>query len=510
MKTQTIILILIVLIMAWGCRTGEDGGVEPTLNPAITSISPGARALSLPAFRLTVHGENFRDGAEIWFNQIRKSTERIDDSELRCLIDPGDLLRNTSTVSSNRSAAMNNLVRTVSVYVFNYASGGRESGRSNLVDFSILAQPRFNEPVNISQTSRDSTFPMIAVDESDVIHVVWKDNSDGEWAVYYRRSTDFGVSWEDIQPLSGEGVTVCCPELAVDNNGNIYVVYSIINSDQTGAILFIRSPDHGATWQLLTMLSPLGESAYIPDISTNNYGNIAVVWHSFTRPNRRRSDIFLTRSDDYGVTWSTPVNVSDNVGQSESPVTAVDAEGNIYTAWKDNRPGEWEVFFRHSPDGGITWDDIIDLSADGIHSVRPVLSCDYNGQVFVTWFNIFNLDLDIYYTRSWNRGQDWLKADVISSDGSNESREPALAVDDSGNIDAAWTNYNLDTKVRDIVFRRAQYGLPPWSEEITVSAGNALYPDYADIAVDREGNIYIVWQQRFGDFDQIMLTSSRE
>ncbi|NIM77413.1 MAG: hypothetical protein GTO20_01330 [Candidatus Aminicenantes bacterium] len=504
MKTGAVIFIVAVLLISGGCNI--DGDSEP-LNPVIQSISPDARALSLPAFTLTVHGENFREGAEIVFNYIRKTTERVSDKKLRCRIYTNDLVRNTLRDSSSQRTSIDNLVRTVPVYVVNYVSGGRDSAKSDTVDFSVLEHPRFNDPVNISQTTLDGTFPMIAVDDQDIIHVIWKDMSDGEWNVYYRRSTDFGETWSDIQILTYGYNSLCCPELAVSGGGNVYVVYSASGFDDKFDIFLRRSRDNGVTWENVTMISEPGYSSYVPDIAANNYGKVAVVWHESIKSNR--SDIFLSRSHDYGDTWSEPVNVSDNIGPSDSAVVAVHAEGNIFTAWKDYRPGQWDIFFRCYQYGASTWGEIINLSSDDLHSVRPVIACDYHGQVYVAWFDLGALDREIYFTRSWNQGQNWTGVINISND-SWLSSEPALAVDDSGNINVVWTNYGFGTNRQEIVYSRSVYGSYPWCEGITVSAGvNARMPDYADIAVDKEGNIYLVWQQWLSDKHQVMFTTSR-
>lgn len=510
MNQRTIFIILTtVLLLCWGCQSVTEDGGSQVLNPVIQSMSPNARALNLPWFTLTIEGENFREGAQVMFNDLRKTPEFVSANILRCTIHPGDLVAAAPAVLTTSSFPMDNLVASVPVYVVNVDSGGMDSSRSNTVEFSIFEHPRFQDPVNISQTAANAEFPMIASEEDGTLHVIWVDNSDGQGAVFYRRSDDRGDNWEDTQRITPVGIVACCPELAVDREGNVYVVFSGsgVTEDARG-IFFLRSDDHGLTWDWYSMLSVPGQGAYIPDIAVNNYGVAAVVWFQYIR--EKRSDIFMTMSTDYGITWSTPVNLSDNIGHSDSPSVAVDAEGNIFAAWKDNRPGDWDIFFRGILNYGAQWNPIINLSNDVLGSVRPVMTCDSSGGVYVSWFDLGALDREIYITRSWDNGYNWTAVDTVSND-SALSSEPAIAIDSIGNANVIWTNYGFGTNRQEIVYSRGIYGSGPWSPGVAVTPGtSAILPNYPDIAVDSNGNIYLVWQQWLNfTHNQIMFTHSR-
>lgn len=508
MIKQKFIIIITLLMMLWGCQTGEENGGSEVLNPEIRSISPDSRALYLPWFTLTIEGENFREGAKIFFNEVRKTTERVSDSRLRCTVNPMDLIRNVPGSVQEISGTRDNVVETVPVYVVNYASGGRESGRSNTVNFAVLEHPRFNDAVNISRTSGWAEFPMIASGSNGILHVIWVDNSQGQGAVFYRRSSDRGDTWDETRKISPDGIVVCCPELAVGDDGNVYVAFGGGGGAyDTQGIFFLRSDDYGLNWNWFSMLSTPGLGAYIPDIAVNNYGEVAVVWFEFIR--ERRSDIFFTRSGNYGASWSTPENISDNIGHSDSATVAVDGEGNIYVAWKDNRPGDWDVFFRRGLNYGTQWDDTMNLSNDAVASVRPVMACDIYGQVFISWFDLGALERGIYYTRSWELGIQWAGIELVTHS-SALSSDPAIAMDEFSNANIVWTNYGQGSDPDEIMFSRGIYGSGPWSPAAALTGKGALFPNYPDIAIDYNGNIYIVWQQwQEGSHSQIMFTHSR-
>ena len=85
-----------------------------------------------------------------------------------------------------------------------------------------------------------------------------------------------------------------------------------------------------------------------------------------TERGRDQRDVFMAHSDD-GLTWSTPVSVSDEpsdpVGYDAFlPEIAVAPDGGVYCAWHDYRDaapsttgGEAGVYLARSGDGGNTW-----------------------------------------------------------------------------------------------------------------------------------------------------------
>ena len=56
----------------------------------------------------------------------------------------------------------------------------------------------------------------------------------------------------------------------------------------------------------------------------------------------------------------------------------------IFVAWSDNRLGQWEIFFRYSADGGITWQPEERVTVTNTDSVEPAIACDRQ-RVHILW-----------------------------------------------------------------------------------------------------------------------------
>jgi hypothetical protein len=55
------------------------------------------------------------------------------------------------------------------------------------------------------------------------------------------------------------------------------------------------------------------------------------------------------------VSFSPPVNISNDAGNSGDQQIAIDPSGNTSVVWLDNTPGYYNVFFSHSNYGGATF-----------------------------------------------------------------------------------------------------------------------------------------------------------
>ncbi|PYT91073.1 MAG: hypothetical protein DMG36_19430 [Acidobacteria bacterium] len=101
-------------------------------------------------------------------------------------------------------------------------------------------------------------------------------------------------------------------------------------------------------------------TTFDPQIIVDSGGTIDVLW---TEDNsaQPRDDVFFSRSIDAGLSFSTPINVSQNPGASaiQQAWMNVDSSGNIYVTWRliggNLFPPQGNVYFSRSTDGGSTF-----------------------------------------------------------------------------------------------------------------------------------------------------------
>ena len=196
---------------------------------------------------------------------------------------------------------------------------------------------------------RNDLIPSIAVSGNNV-YVVWKDNTLGNDEVFYRRSTDGGATFGRTVNLSNTAGFSGAPSIAVSGN-NVYIVWY----DETpgnSEIFYRRSTDDGATFGSTVNLSNnVGESA--PSAIAVSGNNVYVVWRDNTPGN---FDMLYRRSTNGGASFGSTVNLSNNGGDSGGTAQGVAASGNnVYVVWRDNTPGSYDIFYRKSTNGGASF-----------------------------------------------------------------------------------------------------------------------------------------------------------
>ena len=255
----------------------------------------------------------------------------------------------------------------------------------------------------LTWTSGESYYPAIAVESLNHLNLVWSESVSGNWEIYHKKSTDGGASWTPLQRLTWSSQESSLPAIAVDPSGKLCVAwteYPSMDNDGVNAaddeIYFKRSDDAGITWtpgQRLTWTS--GESSS-PVIAVDSSGRIHVLWYDSTPGNY---EIYHKKSTDSGASWSANKRLTWNAGYSRYPDMAFDSFGDFHVVWSDATPGNWEVFYKKSPDAGATWSANQALTWNSQYSEGLAMAVDSFGNVHVVWDDYLPGNSDIYYKR---------------------------------------------------------------------------------------------------------------
>ena len=173
------------------------------------------------------------------------------------------------------------------------------------------------------------------------VYTAWTQFVDGYWEVFFARSGDGGQTWSTPRQISRTGGNSLRPAVLATESA-LHLVWA---DDTVGQfrILYTRSISGGLIW---TPPVPLTSGpGWYPALAAVD-GRPVVAWEDYQSGN---AEILVRRSlDRQGLVWSEPAYLSTAPGFSVYPALAVSG-GRIYAVWQDDRDGNFEIYIGQVP-----------------------------------------------------------------------------------------------------------------------------------------------------------------
>jgi hypothetical protein len=130
------------------------------------------------------------------------------------------------------------------------------------------------------------------------------------------------------------------PAIALDSNNHILLVWGQ-GDPGSREIYFKKSTDGGATWTTTRLTWNVGDSFY-QFIAADSNNHLHVTWGDNTPGN---PEIYYKKSTDGGANWTTK-RLTYNAGYSSGPSIAVDSDDHLHLVWSDDSPGNREIYYK--------------------------------------------------------------------------------------------------------------------------------------------------------------------
>ena len=394
--------------------------------------------------------------------------------------------------------------------------------------------------VDISNDPAPQNEPSVKISRTDPNRVLaaWRDFRTGVNPPLRRigvsLSTDGGENWSvsELLPQIIPGAPLSSdPAVAVDLDGNFYVVTVSLNENNgNGELWVFKSTDAGETFdQVYSIAGSPGtfeDKEYVTtDLNPSSpYANtLYVSWTRFASG----TNILMEHSTDGGVTWSSPVNVSDaSLLGVQGSVPAVGPNGEVYVIWYGvSSSGTENMYFDKSTDGGATFgtDIVVSPSPDAwFPSIAVDLSGGpWNGNIYATWNDGRNGDDDVFFSYSSDGGDTWLDPPIrINNDPIGNGKIqywPWITVSENGEISIIFydTRNTANNTFIEAYLARSTDGGQTFTNELvssepsptSVPNGDVRFGDY--IGIDSYGGHTVpVWtDERAGGFDMDIYTA---
>jgi hypothetical protein len=187
--------------------------------------------------------------------------------------------------------------------------------------------------------------------------------------------------------------------------------------------------------------------------------------------------------------WSTPTRVATG----ERPSVVVDAEGIPHAFFANEFGGNWEIYyvtFRYD-----VWTLPRNVSHTSGGSGTPRIALAPDGILHGAWADTTPGHSVIYYARQM--GNYWVNNQIPSARGG----APSIAVDILGRVHVTWQDQDSPLGPFDVYYSR--WDGSDWSLPENISLRPTAHSAISNVAVDRQGSAYVVWEEAVGDGWQI-------
>jgi len=277
----------------------------------------------------------------------------------------------------------------------------------------------FKPAVAISPVSQLAAWPAVALDAAGNVLVAWYDFEPDVAVLYTARSTDGGATFSAPAAVDDDSVgAVTRPGLAFDAKGAAYLVYTrqyVIPGTVASAARIAVARDGRTFARPVSLTDEARAASYAPDVAVGADGAVLVAYYTrvVTDEGTYDRDVVVTRSTDGGATFSPPVDVAKNAGQSWFPAIAAEPGGGVLVVWEDDTgSGVPEILAARSTDGGATFWPPVDvsgtpgLSGSAANSLagpggpgRAAVSVSADGRALVSWLDDSPANPDVFAVR---------------------------------------------------------------------------------------------------------------
>ncbi|MDO9258152.1 MAG: exo-alpha-sialidase [Bacteroidales bacterium] len=368
---------------------------------------------------------------------------------------------------------------------------------------TLLSQAQWQPDVRLTNdpSVSQSLSNRCVASSGDTVHVVWRDFREVQHSeIYYKRTTDGGVSWgQDIrltikyQVIINGGVyqESLFPSVAV--SGPVVHVLWVDERDGNYEIYYKRSTDGGTSWGTDTRLTDDPGSSWGSSVTVSG-STVHVIWSDDRDGN---DEIYYKRSTDSGANWGPDTRLTNNSVDLDRPSVTVSGS-DVFVAWADNRDGNYEIYYKRSSDTGLTWGSDTRLTNNPLQSYSPAVSV-IGSTVNVVWEDDRNGNYsDIYLKRSTDAGISWGTDTRLTNSSPHDSHNSSVAA--SGAVVSVVWYDNRDGNY-EIYCQRSTDGGASWGADTRLT-NNFGYSQYPSIALSGTA-VHVVWQESRDGNDEI-------
>jgi hypothetical protein len=309
------------------------------------------------------------------------------------------------------------------------------------------------------------------------------------------------------------------PVVATDHFGNVHFVWvdgALDGSGPDDDIFYRKWNSTTQTWGSRVLITDDNvnntERSYLPDVDTDIFGNVHIVWQQDGDLGGSGSDIdiFWRMWNATIGSWTPRQLITDDIsgGGSRNPRLAKGLFGDMHLTLQGDSP-TLDIQYRVWNGTSRTWGPKIVVFNSSVNAAGSDIAVDPIGNVHIAWEDNANIsgassngsDSDIFHREFYVDRKEWGPISHVNEDDesdSNDSNLFGIASDFLGNVHIIWEDLGEQSGSggdSDIFYRKRNSTDENWESRALVSSDsqNTGYSTNARICTDSMANVHVAW-----------------
>lgn len=240
------------------------------------------------------------------------------------------------------------------------------------------------------------------------LFLVWSDEKTGNLLFSWSSASkaDSSAEWAKPTGIPSPSQWTSSPDMLIDSSGTIVVVYAVPVNEKRG-IYLVKSEDNGITWSSPVTVFNAEAAGWVmvnhPKIALTGDGLLHVIFTNYSGLTNQPSELYYLQSLDGGTAWSAPDIVSDGSVVWSDIITA--DEHTLHRIWQENQDSVVANMDQISTDGGATWGKAINVT--GVNSAASPVTLAMNSLGELHFIQLLEEDVPLYLKEYKLAIQDW-------------------------------------------------------------------------------------------------------
>jgi hypothetical protein len=319
-------------------------------------------------------------------------------------------------------------------------------------------------------TRFDQRYPSVAIDRDGDFIIAWESNQDpfnfvsngntyesSTYGIFAQRYNSAGIAQgAEFEVNTNTTANQEYPSTAMDINGNFVIAWQSSYQDGSGYGIFAQRYNsvgiqQGAEFKVNSFTSGNQRS---PALAMDNSGDFVITWNGTGTGDDY--GIFAQRYNSSGVAQGGEFRVNNRTTENQGAQSvAMDSNGDFVIAWESQQ--DPFIFTYH----GISYDAFS-----------------------------FGISAQRYNAAGIAQGSEF----KVNTYTDNNQRDPAVAMDSSGNFVIAWESGGQDSSLYGVYGQRYSAVGQAQGSEFQVNTFTSLFQNKPAVAMDSSGDFIISWQ----------------